>query len=329
MINLTKEQILQCINILGIKGRKNSNSFIMCCPYHNDDTPSFSIKLDSFYCKCFGCSKTVSFNKMCKDIYGKSAYELLGLKNDKLVNYFFKQSFIKPEKKQEEIRYITNIKGKLLDVFSNDNIYTHLKEYRRLTDNFIKEFGITYTNFCEINRDEKAIEQDDIKGTKFFHRIMIPVYYQNKLVNYEGRDYTLNQKPKVLYPKNTTKPLFNFDNLDFNKPLYLTEGFMDFAILYQHVSKNSSCIMGNQLNELQIKLVNKFKQIILVPDNDDGGKVLINQMDEYYTEGDLYIVDLPYGIKDIGECEIKNLKECISNKKVYMKKLIDDAGLFK
>ena len=38
--------------------RKRGNSFWACCPFHNEKTPSFSIRQDGQFFKCFGCGES-------------------------------------------------------------------------------------------------------------------------------------------------------------------------------------------------------------------------------------------------------------------------------
>lgn len=46
----------------------------ICCPYHNENTPSFIIllkdkgNLKAGFCKCFGCGKATNFKNLCKDL---------------------------------------------------------------------------------------------------------------------------------------------------------------------------------------------------------------------------------------------------------------------
>lgn len=64
---------LDIVNVIGsfIKLKKNGKSFEACCPFHEEDTPSFSIHPGKQMYKCFGCGKggdVISFVEEYKHI---------------------------------------------------------------------------------------------------------------------------------------------------------------------------------------------------------------------------------------------------------------------
>jgi DNA primase len=37
---------------------RRGNNYWACCPFHNEKTPSFSVKQDGQFFKCFGCGES-------------------------------------------------------------------------------------------------------------------------------------------------------------------------------------------------------------------------------------------------------------------------------
>ena len=102
-------------------------------------------------------------------------------------------------------------------------------------------------------------------------RVIIPFYHDSKVVGWTGRKIT-DGKPKYL---TTAQPgyVFNLDRqVDERRFVIVTEGQFD-AIAIDGVA-----IMHNDPNETQIARINALgKEVVVVPDNDKPGCVLIDR----------------------------------------------------
>jgi DNA primase len=338
---LTKNDILTALSIAGIKYDERGDSAWIICNFHNDQNPSMSIIIFEQsplfgLCKCFSCGKTTSIQTLIRDVSGSSIYKLLNISNnDDFSSYQFVNTLNNYEKKTIDIsnKKVFNLKGKFLKLAENTDAYNYLINVRKIGKHIINEFEMSYVKWLEINTEdiEDKYGRVEKKRTIFANRICTPIYYNDELVNIDGRDFTDNQTPKVLYPRETLKPLFNYNKLNKLKPLILDEGILNTFGVYEHIDKNCTALLGNQPNQLQIKQLNEFKEIILIPNNDKGSETLIKIIDEQY-EGDLYIAKLDDKYNDVNEAvkdnNIDHLYKAFQNKKIYMETLLNKYELF-
>ena len=107
-------------------------------------------------------------------------------------------------------------------------------------------------------------------------RIIVPVYYNGKLMSWTGRSILSKEKLKELdipryknlsiekSVKNIKELFFNLDNCR-GKEVVLTEGAFDVM----RFDGNAICSMGTELTESQVKLLSeRFEKIFILFDND-------------------------------------------------------------
>jgi hypothetical protein len=103
-------------------------------------------------------------------------------------------------------------------------------------------------------------------------RLIIPFYYENRVVGWTARTVTLDKKPKYL---TETQPgfVYGLDDQGYNKVFAIVcEGQVD-AI---HVE--GCALGGSEINDAQAMLINKLnKDIVVVPDRDKAGSKLVEQ----------------------------------------------------
>ena len=103
-------------------------------------------------------------------------------------------------------------------------------------------------------------------------RLIIPFYYEKRIVGWTARTVTADKKPKYL---TETQPgfVYGLDEQSYNKVFaILCEGQVD-AI---HV--DGCALGGSEINDAQALLINKLnKDIVVVPDRDHAGKKLVEQ----------------------------------------------------
>jgi len=104
---------------------------------------------------------------------------------------------------------------------------------------------------------------------KWKKRIIIPIYKDEKLVYYQGRDMTERATKKYESPSSPKdRIIYGFDQLFINedRPLYVVEGFFDAF----HVQ--GAALLGNELTEPQIAWLNKSRRDkVYVPDKGVSG----------------------------------------------------------
>ena len=125
-------------------------------------------------------------------------------------------------------------------------------------------------------------------------RLIIPFYYEKRIVGWTGRSILPDKKPKYL---TEVQPgfVYGLDEQGYNKIFAIVcEGQLD-AI---HV--DGCALGGSEISEQQVMLLNKLqKQIIVVPDRDQAGSKLVEQAIELGFS--VSMPDWADGINDIGD----------------------------
>jgi len=296
----TQAENIELFNLLlnktGKKTKKqlttHSDQEFCQCFYHDDNTPSLSVNLVKGYWHCFACSRSGHINTLCKEILGKSGFTLLNKERTKLEFQSLSQSI-----KQADPKEVLATPKVTIEV---DGMLSRLNDQCL---NYLTGRGIEYSVARSFNM--KYLDRGLVNGTPFSNRLMIPVYEAGKLLSYEGRDVTGKSNKKVLYPSGSSvNTLFDIDNLDKNKPLYIVEGLMDLAILRSDdYFKNSTSIFGSSPTRRKALLMNQFKEIVWIPDNDRAGHESVEKYSEMIdqTKTRISILPVPSFSKDVGD----------------------------
>jgi hypothetical protein len=135
------------------------------------------------------------------------------------------------------------------------------------------KFSITVLEYMaarNLNLDDTDYYWSD--SLAYRDRLIIPFYYEKRIVGWTARTITPDKKPKYL---NEQQPgfVYGLDEQNFNKVFCIVvEGPVD-AI---HI--DGCAIGGSEINDQQAMLINKLgKDIIVVPDRDKAGSKLVEQ----------------------------------------------------
>jgi len=147
---------------------------------------------------------------------------------------------------------------------------------------------------------ERNLRIDDIDyhwspSLGYRDRIIIPFYYENRIVGWTARTITPNKTPKYL---TEVQPgyVFNLDEQRHTKVFAIVcEGQIDAL----HIE--GCALGGSEISDQQAMLLNRLqKDIIVVPDRDSSGKKLVERSIELG-----FSVSMPewsQDINDIGDC---------------------------
>lgn len=285
---------------LGINYTETSSGLKARCPSpsHDDNKPSWNISTEPpFPHHCFSCGYSGSLRTLVKDLGGGN---FSGLEKE-LYQYEF---FNVPQKKwnEEETHKPITIRGPLLSVYSDSRCVDYLKR-RFINRDFVDHYSLTYADNVRIN------------NTPYQRRLCIPIIENGKLISVEGRSVVPVDDKKVIYPKSArTNTLFDYDNLDRESPLYVTEGIGDLPQLFNVGLRNLTTTFGITITRRQAQLLNEFKDVVVVPDNDQGGDTFINTIDESYKRGEFRILFPPLHRKDMGDATYKEVVDALRNR---------------
>ncbi len=141
----------------------------------------------------------------------------------------------------------------------------------------------------------------DAKHPNWFGRIIIPVYYHDKLVFYQGRDLTdLHARKYLNSPTPRDNILYGYHNItnDTDEPLYIVEGWFDAVPI------NGVAVFSNKLTIQQIDWLNKTNRPkVIIPDRYGNGYVLANKAIELGWKVATPFLDTD--IKDVNESIVK------------------------
>ena len=295
------EKIKQSVNIsdvveyYGLKLDRNDKAL---CPFHKEDTPSFSIKKDTNTYKCFGCGEggdVIDFVSKLKGIEPLEAAKLIA-EDFNISVYTNKTS--KPKKNNIK-KYIQNC--------INDISKTDYFNKRGLTEKTIKRFSLGF----DINHQ----------------CVVIP--YNSKLEYYQTR----NIKDKKFFKPKTIdagpEPIYNKEILFSNnrEPVFVVESPI-CAMSITQCGGQAAAICGCGLNNLVTEAKKKKfnKTIIICLDNDDAGKKasqdLANLLYEYNVKFE--IANIADNYKDPNELlvadSLKLSENIVKAKKMVKKK---------
>jgi len=129
-------------------------------------------------------------------------------------------------------------------------------------------------------------------NTAFTNRLIIPFYYQNRIVGYTARNIGTGS-PKYLSEQQPGY-VFNLDQQQNRNFVIVCEGPMDAICI------DATAIMGAEINSQQRLLIERLnKRIILIPDRDQAGKKLVEEAVKYNWS--VSMPDWQEGIKDVND----------------------------
>ena len=294
---LTRTDIVEFIdNHLPLK--KRGNSYIACCPFHSEKTPSFNVVAKKQFYHCFGCGASgnaISFAMNYLNLGFSEAVETLAARlgiqvpreggREKnapspslyqflsQVTEFYQQS-LKTEG-QAAISYLKqrHVNGQIATLYQ---LGYAPPGWNTLEARFKK-------NTSELIATGMLITKEDGKTyDRFRHRIMYPIHDRHgRIIGFGGRSIDPEQKPKYLNSPETTlfqksHELYGLHQVLQQKSIeniLIVEGYMDVIALAQHGIPNVVATLGTATSSYHIQLLSKYtKQLIFCFDGDTAGR---------------------------------------------------------
>lgn len=133
--------------------------------------------------------------------------------------------------------------------------------------------------------------------------IYIPIIQNDELNNYFLRNAFGSDKIYGPYPK---KHLLVGIDVNTKDTVYVLEGIFKM-IAFRRTRAFAVSSLGNRLSAEQLKLLKQFKKVVIVPDNDTAGFVLVKSALPLIYNVDLQVCTLPLNKKDADECTLDEL----------------------
>lgn len=287
---LTQEQVIDICSeqLEGTEIKKGGNRITARCPFCGDSKKSKTKKrfhLDqkndnTWVFHCFNCDIAGNFYLLYSHLNGITPEEAY-----KKFNKYNKQTILNRINKKQKKNNIPNNINKLHDFsYILKNCISNEDEPKGFIQKKYKQLLLDFIEKRKIQEKLYIAYEGEYKG-----RIIIPIWYQNKLIYFQGRRVFSEMEPKYLnitMDKQNIIP--NIEKFDKNKYIIITEGLLDaFSIGNQGTS-----ILGK---EVQQQFINTVKQktdkgVILSLDNDKDGKEKTIQCIEQFRDSVLYLI---------------------------------------
>jgi len=242
--------------------------------YQTGKTPPAVFIPHEFKSFCYSCKRKYSLLEMIQDLTSLKSKEailtFLGIEENFNLDLDLSE-WILPQKKRSRVKdfYYNKSLFEEIDkknlIYDEDNAFFKKRQFKK---DFIQNFNIYICN-------------DNWYGGRYFVPFYYPIDNKIRLFGWEARRIYDYISPKVLFPQNSKLnnilAMGKYD-LDINKPLIVVESFPDMAKIFSNYSKNVTTTFTNSFTTQgfinQKKELEKFKDIIVLADNDKGGRVL-------------------------------------------------------
>jgi twinkle protein len=224
------------------------------CPYHKDDTPSFSWYDEGLFWKCFGCGEKVDIYRYLQDYKGTTF--------------------------QGALKEVAGMTG------GGHELEVKRKEYKKpqITTSELSKEAIEYMSFRKISEQtlkDWKVTQKNWNGKECY----VFSYYNtdNELEYVSYREIGKGKKVLKGGCEADTKPiLWGMWHIDTDKPLVITEGQPDAMAIWESGYKNVVSVPSGSNNLTWIDncwdFLEQIQEIIIFGDNDEPGLKMINEV---------------------------------------------------
>jgi DNA primase len=299
------DQIRMSVDIVDIIGehvqlKKQGRNYFGLCPFHGENSPSFSVSPDKQIFHCFGCGAGGNVFSFLMDLEGltfvESAVKLAEKANIELS--IDTASITQDSKVSDDVQQMLDAHDLLRKFYHHLLVNTkegqHALEYllnRGFTLESIKKFQIGYSlnswdfvtkfllkrNFTPQILEKSGLvikrESDESFFDRFRDRIMFPIFDRNgKTIAFSGRSLGKDEPKYLNSPEtaifNKSKILYNFHlakpSIRKNSHAVIFEGFADVIAADRADVDNGIATMGTSLTEDHVAILKKIVQSVTI-----------------------------------------------------------------
>lgn len=285
--------------------KKRGNSYMACCPFHHEKTPSFHVNRDKQMYHCFGCGAGGNVLTFVMEYENYSFPEAVKMLAERAGITLPEQSYSKEQRQQENYKTVLKEMNRLTAIYYNylltqTKAGEHALEYyhdRGFSDDTIRRFGLGYASpysndlyqylkkqgYTDAQlKDSGLVRFDERRGGQdmFWNRAMVPILDINsKVVGFGGRvlgDGTpkyINTKETAVFDKSHTLFAMNIARRSKRRGIILCEGYMDVIAMHQAGFDNAAASLGTALTMGHATIVKRYTdEVYLAYDSDGAGR---------------------------------------------------------
>lgn len=285
--------------------KKRGNSYMACCPFHHEKTPSFHVNRDKQMYHCFGCGVGGNVITFIMEYENFSFPEALKMLAERAGVNLPEQQYTKEQRQKENYKVLLKDMNRTAAIYFNYLLTAtpagkHALEYyhnRGFTDETIQRFGLGYANIYENDlyqhlkkqgytdaqmKDSGLVRIDERRGGQdmFWNRAMVPIMDINsKVVGFGGRvlgdglPKYINTKETAVFDKSHTLFAMNYARRSKRRGIILCEGYMDVIAMHQAGFDNAAASLGTALTMGHATIVKRYTdEVYLAYDSDGAGR---------------------------------------------------------
>lgn len=327
--------------------KRRGASFVACCPFHNEKTPSFYVTPSKGIYKCFGCGKAgtaVGFVMEHEHCTYVEALQYLARKyHIEIVEKEESAEDIAMRQRRESLLLVSEFAQKFfaqkLESGEGRNVGYAYFQRRGLEDATIARFGLGWAPSGRTALIDAALaagykmeyllaaglavqHEDGSIVDKFRERVMFPVHsVSGRVIAYSGRTLRADNPAKYvnspeteIYVKSRNLLGIYFAKAEISRQdkCILVEGNVDMVMMHQLGITNVVASCGTSLTVEQVRLIHKFTEnATIMYDGDSAGiHAAIRGLGLFLAEGlNVKIVLLPEGEDPDSFCRQHTLAE--------------------
>ncbi|MFT4412665.1 DNA primase [Fredinandcohnia humi] len=306
--------------------KKQGRNYFGLCPFHGENTPSFSVSPDKQIFHCFGCGaggnvfsflmdlEGYSFSEAAINLAKKANIDLsdfdqptsisdknsdasIMLEAHELLKKFYHHLLLNTKEGQPALDYLTD-RGFTREIIEKFEIGYSLDSWDFATK-FLQKRGFR----LELMERAGLLIKKENAGTffdRFRNRIMFPIWdHQGKTIAFSGRVLDKSQEPKYLNSPesiifNKSKTLYNFHqarlHIRKHQQVVLFEGFADVIASDKADVPYSIGTMGTSLTDEHVKIIRRnVESVIICYDSDQAGLNAALRASDMLTEAGCYV----------------------------------------
>lgn len=286
--------------------KRQGKNYVGLCPFHLEDTPSFSVSPDKQIFYCFGCHKggsVINFVMEQENLTLPEAAEKLAEKVgvDIPASYAGEEDYAKQSEKRRLIEMhelAADFYHKIIFDTEQGKVPLKYLKKREIILDVIKDFHLGYApqswnslvkylstkGFQEPEMEKAGLVAKSTKGTfydKFRDRLMFPIIdFRGKVIAFGGRvmgdelpkylnssETSIFSKSQNLYGLNVAAGFIR----QYDEAVIM-EGYMDVIAAHQFGIKNAVASLGTSFTPEQGKLLKRYSSNVLIAyDADTAG----------------------------------------------------------